>query len=85
MESFKIDNGLIVCITGDIDYFRVETIERLEPYLSLLDRYGVKATFFVTAKAAEEYPERVEYILKNDHLIEGHGDVHEGFYESESV
>ena len=49
MESFKIDNGLIVCITGDIDYFRVETIERLEPYLSLLDRYGVKATFFVTS------------------------------------
>jgi peptidoglycan/xylan/chitin deacetylase (PgdA/CDA1 family) len=85
MESLEIDNDLVVCITGDIDYFRVETIERLEPYLSLLDRYGVKATFFVTAKAAEEYPERVEYILKNDHLVEGHGDVHEEFYGSEPI
>ncbi|HOB43287.1 MAG: polysaccharide deacetylase family protein [Candidatus Methanoculleus thermohydrogenotrophicum] len=85
MESLEVANDLVVCVTGDIDYFRVETIERLEPYLSLLDRYGVKATFFVTARAAEEYPERAEYILKRDHLVEGHGDVHKGFYESESV
>lgn len=85
MESLEVANDLVVCVTGDIDYFRVETIERLEPYLSLLDRYGVKATFFVTARAAEEYPERAEHILKRDHLVEGHGDVHKGFYESESV
>jgi len=36
MESLEVANDLVVCVTGDIDYFRVETIERLEPYLSLL-------------------------------------------------
>ena len=85
MKSPKIDNNLVVCITGDIDYFKVETIERLEPYLSVLDKYGVRATFFVTAKGAEDYPERVEYILKKNHVIEGHGDVHKAFYESEII
>lgn len=85
MKSSDNDNNLVVCITGDIDYFRVETIERLDPYLSVLDKYGIQATFFVTAKAAEEYPERVEYVLKRNHLIEGHGDIHKGFYESEPI
>jgi peptidoglycan/xylan/chitin deacetylase (PgdA/CDA1 family) len=72
----------VVCITGDVDDFKIETEELLTSYFSILNKYGVKATFFITAKAAEDFPERVEYILKNNHIVEGHGDVHNAFYDS---
>jgi peptidoglycan/xylan/chitin deacetylase (PgdA/CDA1 family) len=85
MELPEIDTPLKVCITGDIDDFNIETIERLKPYISILDKYGIRATFFITAKAAEDYPERVEYLLKNNQVVEGHGDVHKAFYEPEPI
>jgi len=78
-------NNLVVCITGDIDYFDTETIQCLNEYFSVLQKYTIKGTFFITAKAAEEYPERVEYIVRHNHVVEGHGDVHKGFYESVPV
>lgn len=85
MEIPAIDSCLKVCITGDIDDFNSETIEKLKPYISILDKYGIRATFFITAKAAENYPERLEFLLKSNQVIEGHGDVHEAFYQSEMV
>jgi len=75
------NDGLIVCITGDIDDFHSETIDCLESYFSVLKKNNIQAELFITAKAAEEYPERVEYILKQQHVIGGHGDVHHGFGE----
>ena len=73
-------NQAIVCITGDIDDGENEDIQCLTAYLNVLDNHNIKATIPVTAKAVEDYPERIEYILKRGHEIAGHGDIHQGFY-----
>lgn len=75
-------NQVIVCITGDIDDGKNEDLQCLTAYFDVLDKYNIKATIPVTAKAVENYPERMEYILKRGHEIAGHGDVHQGFYGS---
>ena len=85
MKTKEKTNTLIVCVTGDIDDFKTETIDCLDRYFSVLDNYNITGTFFITAKAAEDYPERVEHIVKHRHVIEGHGDVHQAFYESVPV
>lgn len=75
-------NQIIACITGDIDSGENEDIGCLTAYFDVLDKYNIKATIPVTAKAVEDYPERIEYILKRGHEIAGHGDIHQGFYGS---
>lgn len=75
-------NEIVVCVTGDIDYGEIETFECLTTYFDILDEYGVKGTFPVTAKAVEDHPERIAYIIKRGHEISGHGDVHKEFYGS---
>ncbi|WP_440951260.1 polysaccharide deacetylase family protein [Methanosphaerula subterraneus] len=80
-----VNDRLIVCITGDIDDFYLETIDCLECYFSVLKKNRIQAELFITAKAAEEYPERVEYIVKQQHVIGGHGDIHRGFHQSKSI
>lgn len=85
MKTKEKTNTLIVCVTGDIDDFKTETIDCLDRYFSVLDNYNITGTFFITAKAAEDYPERMEHIVKHRHVIEGHGDVHQAFYESVPV
>jgi len=85
MKTNDTRKPLIVCITGDIDYFDTETIDCLDRYFSVLRKFGIQGTFFITAKAAEEFPERVEYIMMHNHVVEGHGDVHQPFFESVPV
>ena len=80
MKTKDRPDTLIVCITGDIDDFQKESPNCLNQYFSVLHKYHIKGTFFITAKAAEEYPERVEYILKHRYLVEGHGDVHRALF-----
>lgn len=85
MKTNDGPDTLIVCITGDIDDFHQETPDCLDRYFSVLHNFNVTGTFFITAQAAEEYPERVEYIMKHQHVVEGHGDVHQAFYNSVPV
>jgi peptidoglycan/xylan/chitin deacetylase (PgdA/CDA1 family) len=85
METTDSPDKLIVCITGDIDDFQKETPDCLDRYFTVLHNFNVKGTFFITAKAAEDYPERVEHIVKHHHVVEGHGDVHQAFYGSVPV
>ena len=73
---------LIVSISGDIDWGELETIDSMEKYINVLQRYNVTATLFVTAKVVEDYPDRIDYLLKGNQEIAGHGDVHEPFYGS---
>lgn len=83
MSSSKEMKKVTVCITGDIDYFEIETIEKcLEPYFKILEKYQVKMTIPITAKAVQDYPERAEFILKQGHEVAIHGDVHQPFYGS---
>lgn len=77
-------NQTVVCITGDIDSGENEDLRCLTAYFDVLDKYNIKATIPVTARAVEDYPERIEYILKRGHEIAGHGDIHQGFYGSVS-
>jgi hypothetical protein len=78
-----MDGNVTVCITGDIDTFEIETIEGcLKPYFEVLQKYDVKMTIPITAKAIEDYPKRAEFILKQGHEVAIHGDIHEGFYGS---
>lgn len=58
---------------------RVEaTTDRL---LDLLDRVGIRATFFVLGYIAERHPQLVERIARAGHEIGTHGHMHERVYE----
>lgn len=77
-KDSKEHNKIIVCISGDINGdFEDKTC--LKGYLSILDKYNVKATFPTTLDVAEKYTERIKFIIKKGHEIAGHGDVHETF------
>lgn len=45
--------------------------------MDLLDRYGVKASFFIPGWTAEHYPKVVEEIHRKNHEIGHHGYLHE--------
>lgn len=47
--------------------------------LELLDRYSVRATFFVPGWDVERYPEAMEAIAKAGHELAGHGYANEDF------
>jgi polysaccharide deacetylase family protein (PEP-CTERM system associated) len=55
----------------------VATTDRL---LDLLDRVGVRATFFVLGYVADRHPQLVERIWKAGHEIGSHGYLHERVY-----
>jgi polysaccharide deacetylase family protein (PEP-CTERM system associated) len=58
---------------------RVEyTTDRL---LELLDRAGVRATFFVLGYIARRHPQLVQRIVQAGHEVGTHGHVHERVYE----
>jgi peptidoglycan-N-acetylglucosamine deacetylase len=44
--------------------------------LDVLERHGVRATFFIPARNAERYPERVRQIADGGHEIAHHGYTH---------
>jgi len=44
--------------------------------LELLERHGLRATFFVVGRVAERYPERVEEIVAAGHELAHHGYTH---------
>ena len=48
-----------------------------EPLLALLDRHGVKATFFVVGKKAAAYPHLIRKILTKGHLLGNHSYCHD--------
>lgn len=69
----------VACLSGDIDSGVEEDIPRLTSFLRTLARHGIQATIPVTAKAAQDFPERIAFILQKGHEVAGHGDVHVGF------
>jgi peptidoglycan/xylan/chitin deacetylase (PgdA/CDA1 family) len=48
-----------------------------EPLLALLDRHGVKATFFVVGKKAAAHPRLIQNILEKGHLLGNHSYRHD--------
>jgi peptidoglycan/xylan/chitin deacetylase (PgdA/CDA1 family) len=67
----------------------VHTFEGIDRYLSLLDQYGIKGTFFVLGNRLEEAKPALQKALQNGHEIALHGLSHhvpseegmEKFYE----
>ena len=53
----------------------------LDPLLALLDRHGVRATFFVLGHVALTHPEAVRDLAAAGHEIACHGHVHEFVYK----
>lgn len=51
-------------------------IENLRPLSVLLKKYDAKATFFVTGKAAERYPDLLKELKEAGHEIASHGYSH---------
>jgi len=49
--------------------------------LGLLDKYGIKSTFFVPGWTAEKYPESVKEIVRRGHEVAAHGYMHENLGE----
>lgn len=48
-------------------------------FSDILDRHGIKGTFFVQAKAAEKFPEIIRQLADKEHLVGSHGYNHENY------
>lgn len=62
----------VLCLTFD-DGPHPDTTSRL---LKILDKFSVKAIFFCSGKAAENYPELVKLIIQGGHVVGNHGYNH---------
>ncbi|MFC1864232.1 polysaccharide deacetylase family protein [Chloroflexota bacterium] len=51
------------------------------PILELLDKYGIKGTFFALGEVAEQYPELVKLLHEKGHEIGCHGYSHRRLHE----
>ncbi|MFX0087866.1 MAG: polysaccharide deacetylase [Candidatus Hodarchaeota archaeon] len=88
-----MDKPITVCLTFDFDaesaqIRQLEELGRvskgqfaikrgLPRILSLLDKYNIKATFFVCGWVAETYPDLTNGIVNDGHEIAAHGYLHE--------
>ncbi len=88
-----MDKPIIVCLTFDFDAESAQIRQLEEPgrvskgqfavkrglprILSLLDKYNIKATFFVCGWVAETYPDLTYRIVDDGHEIAAHGYLHE--------
>ena len=54
--------------------------QNIENILSILENFNTKATFFITGKYAEDYPDTVESIASQGHDIGCHGYSHKFIY-----
>jgi len=70
---YRVDTDeKLISITFDV----VWSDEYTKDLLKILERYRLKATFFVTGKWIENYPELTEEILKQGHEIGNHTYAH---------
>lgn len=52
-----------------------------EDLLTLLDRHGVKASFFMLGSAARAYPARAKKVAEAGHLVANHTDSHKFWFK----
>jgi peptidoglycan-N-acetylglucosamine deacetylase len=62
-----------------------QAAEATQPILDLLDRFGVKATFFVLGDVAEQSPGLIRTIYEKGHEIGCHGFSHRPLWELDDV
>jgi polysaccharide deacetylase family protein (PEP-CTERM system associated) len=86
--TVDLEEWFHICASG-LDALRPERWDRLpsrvEPTtrlaLDLLDRCGVRATFFVVGWVAERHPRLVEMVRAAGHEIGSHGHLHQKAYD----
>lgn len=61
-----------IAITFDVSWGEDNT----EEILDILDKYNVKATFFVVGKWIDQYPEKVKEIDRRGHELGNHSNTH---------
>lgn len=61
---------------GALSYLRFDEVA-VPRIVEVLDRYGIKQTFFVVAWCIERYPEMCRPIVESGHEIAHHGYLHE--------
>lgn len=60
---------------------RSQIVDSTTPILQLLDRYKIRATFFVLGEVARENPDLIKRIYSQGHEIGSHGMSHKPFWE----
>jgi peptidoglycan/xylan/chitin deacetylase (PgdA/CDA1 family) len=73
-------NEKVVALTYDDGPHPVYTRQILD----ILDKYHVKATFFMIGRLMEQYPDIVNDVLKRGHVIANHTYTHPGNIESDT-
>ena len=85
--TVDVEEWFHVCGAGDVvapdkwSQLPSRVIANTRDLLVLLDRHGVRATFFVLGWVAMRYPRLVEEILTAGHEIASHGHAHRRVYE----
>ncbi len=74
LPIYNVDRGdeKICSLTFDAAWDDADTDQLIE----ILDRYGVKATFFVVGSWVEKYPQSVKKFADHGHEIMNHSDTH---------
>jgi polysaccharide deacetylase family protein (PEP-CTERM system associated) len=62
-----------------------QVVQATEPILELLDRFSVKATFFVLGDVARTHPEIVRRIHRSGHEIASHGMTHRPLWDLDAT
>ncbi len=88
MVTVELDNEFIWAAMGEkfrtpktLSVGTYGILRGLDRILEALDRYKIRATFFVPGKAAVVYPEAVKKVARLGHEIALHGYEHEDFGE----
>lgn len=78
-DAESVEYGFKKHFSGSSDWGGFAPRFGIPRVLDLLDKYGIKGTFFVPGWDAERYPESVKDIAKAGHEVAAHGYIHEDF------
>lgn len=82
-DYFQVHNLETVIDRRDWDRLESRVLDSTRRVLDLLDRHGVRGTFFVLTWNAERLPELVHLIQAGGHEIASHGHSHRLVYDQE--
>ncbi len=75
-EYFQVEAFAKVVSQADWERFEPRVVQNTEKILGLLDRFGLKATFFCLGWVAQRYPGLIKNIVNKGHEIASHGFSH---------
>ncbi len=82
-DYFQVHNFEPVIDRGDWDRFESRVVDATRRVLDLLERHGVRGTFFILTWNAERRPELIRTIHAAGHEVASHGQSHRLVYEQE--